>query len=92
MMAAASCVQRRKRHATAHFIQQPRVPACCCRCLQDALCLAEGILSGFLVPHSVIALPVRRHLCRTASYLAEGIIFLYVGMDALDPLKWQVMR
>ncbi|WIA30258.1 hypothetical protein OEZ86_000348 [Tetradesmus obliquus] len=26
---------------------------------------------------------------RTASYLAEGIIFLYVGMDALDPLKWQ---
>jgi hypothetical protein len=28
--------------------------------------------------------------CRTASYLAEGIIFLYVGMDALDPLKWQV--
>lgn len=27
---------------------------------------------------------------RTASYLAEGIIFIYVGMDALDPLKWQV--
>jgi NhaP-type Na+/H+ or K+/H+ antiporter len=27
---------------------------------------------------------------KTASYLAEGIIFIYVGMDALDPLKWQV--
>jgi NhaP-type Na+/H+ or K+/H+ antiporter len=27
---------------------------------------------------------------RTAAYLAEGIIFIYVGMDALDPLKWQV--
>lgn len=27
---------------------------------------------------------------RTASYLAEGIIFIYVGMDCLDPLKWKV--
>lgn len=27
---------------------------------------------------------------RTASYLAEGVIFIYLGMDALDPLKWQV--
>lgn len=27
---------------------------------------------------------------KTASYLAEGIIFIYVGMDCLDPLKWQV--
>eukprot|EP00879_Flechtneria_rotunda_P020154 GHRR01021195.1.p1 GENE.GHRR01021195.1~~GHRR01021195.1.p1 ORF type:complete len:511 (+),score=207.14 GHRR01021195.1:167-1699(+) len=26
---------------------------------------------------------------KTASYLAEGIIFIYVGMDALDPLKWK---
>lgn len=25
---------------------------------------------------------------RTLSYLLEGIIFLYVGRDALDPRKW----
>ena len=29
---------------------------------------------------------------KTASYLAEGIIFIYVGMDALDPLKWKVSK
>jgi NhaP-type Na+/H+ or K+/H+ antiporter len=27
---------------------------------------------------------------RVAAYLAEGLIFVYVGMDALDPLKWKV--
>ncbi|KAF8069528.1 NHX2 [Scenedesmus sp. PABB004] len=27
--------------------------------------------------------------CRTASSLAEGLIFIYVGMDSLDPLKWK---
>lgn len=26
----------------------------------------------------------------TLSHLAEGVIFIYVGMDALDPHKWSV--
>eukprot|EP00884_Botryococcus_braunii_P015756 jgi/Botrbrau1/2864/Bobra.0036s0009.1 len=26
--------------------------------------------------------------CETLSYLSEGAIFIYVGMDTLDPLKW----
>lgn len=30
--------------------------------------------------------------CRTLSYLSEGMIFIYVGMDALDPYKWKVGR
>lgn len=28
----------------------------------------------------------------TLSYISEGIIFVYCGLDALDPLKWQVGR
>ena len=28
----------------------------------------------------------------TLSYVSEGIIFVYCGLDALDPLKWQVGR
>ena len=27
---------------------------------------------------------------QTLSYVSEGAIFLYVGMDTLDPLKWKV--
>lgn len=27
---------------------------------------------------------------QTLSYISEGIIFVYCGMDALDPLKWKV--
>ena len=27
---------------------------------------------------------------QTLSYVSEGIIFVYCGMDALDPMKWQV--
>ncbi len=27
---------------------------------------------------------------QTLSYISEGIIFIYCGMDALDPLKWKV--
>lgn len=27
---------------------------------------------------------------QTLSYVSEGIIFVYCGMDALDPLKWKV--
>lgn len=26
---------------------------------------------------------------QTLSYISEGIIFVYCGMDALDPLKWK---
>lgn len=26
---------------------------------------------------------------QTLSYVSEGAIFLYVGMDTLDPLKWK---
>ena len=26
----------------------------------------------------------------TLSYISEGVIFVYCGLDALDPLKWQV--
>jgi NhaP-type Na+/H+ or K+/H+ antiporter len=29
---------------------------------------------------------------KTASNLAEGIIFVYLGLDALDPLKWKVRQ
>lgn len=28
----------------------------------------------------------------TLSYISEGIIFVYCGLDALDPLKWQARR
>lgn len=28
---------------------------------------------------------------QTLSYVSEGAIFIYVGMDTLDPLKWQVL-
>ena len=28
--------------------------------------------------------------CQTLSYVSEGAIFIYVGMDTLDPLKWKV--
>ncbi len=27
---------------------------------------------------------------QTLSYIAEGCIFIYVGLDTLDPLKWKV--
>ena len=27
---------------------------------------------------------------QTLSYVSEGAIFIYVGMDALDPIKWKV--
>lgn len=27
---------------------------------------------------------------QTLSYLSEGAIFIYVGMDLLDPVKWRV--
>ena len=27
---------------------------------------------------------------QTLSYIAEGCIFIYVGLDTLDPLKWTV--
>ncbi|CAL8467488.1 g7026 [Coccomyxa elongata] len=27
--------------------------------------------------------------CQTLSYVSEGAIFIYVGMDTLDPLKWK---
>ena len=29
---------------------------------------------------------------QTLSYVSEGAIFIYVGMDALDPIKWTVGR
>lgn len=30
------------------------------------------------------------HLFETLSFLSEGSIFVYVGLDALDPQKWEV--
>ena len=27
---------------------------------------------------------------QTLSYVSEGAIFIYVGMDLLDPIKWKV--
>src|SRR4051794_31565231 len=27
---------------------------------------------------------------QTLSYIAEGCIFIYVGLDTLDPIKWKV--
>jgi NhaP-type Na+/H+ or K+/H+ antiporter len=51
-----------------------------------------GVVVSHYALHNVS--PEGRHATmagfKTASYLAEGIIFIYVGMDALDPLKWQV--
>lgn len=51
-----------------------------------------GVVVSHYALHNVS--PEGRHATmtgfRTASYLSEGIIFIYVGMDALDPLKWQV--
>ncbi len=29
---------------------------------------------------------------QTLSYISEGAIFLYCGMDTLDPIKWQVSQ
>ena len=28
----------------------------------------------------------------TLSFLSEGSIFVYVGLDALDPIKWKVEK
>lgn len=51
-----------------------------------------GVVVSHYALHNVS--PEGRHATmasfKTASYLAEGVIFIYVGMDALDPLKWQV--
>lgn len=51
-----------------------------------------GVVVSHYALHNVS--PEGRHATmtgfKTAAYLAEGIIFIYVGMDALDPLKWQV--
>jgi hypothetical protein len=27
---------------------------------------------------------------QTLSYISEGCIFIYLGLDTLDPIKWQV--
>lgn len=27
---------------------------------------------------------------QTLSYISEGCIFIYMGMDTLDPVKWSV--
>lgn len=27
---------------------------------------------------------------RTLAYVSEGMVFIYVGMDCLDPQKWKV--
>ena len=29
---------------------------------------------------------------QTLSYISEGCIFIYLGLDTLDPIKWQVSR
>ena len=29
---------------------------------------------------------------QTLSYISEGCIFIYLGLDTLDPIKWQVRR
>lgn len=29
---------------------------------------------------------------QTLSYISEGCIFIYLGLDTLDPIKWQVCR
>ena len=67
--------------------------------LADVLGLS-GILSCFvcaiLVSHYALHNVSREgrettmNAFKTLSYLAEGMIFIYVGMDALDPLKWKV--
>lgn len=31
-----------------------------------------------------------RHTAEVFSYLCEGAIFLYVGLDTIDPVTWQV--
>ena len=44
--------------------------------------------------HNITA-PARVTVVRafqTLSYVSEGVIFIYVGMDTLDPLKWKVGR
>jgi hypothetical protein len=67
--------------------------------LADVLGLS-GILSCFvcaiLVSHYALhnvsqeGRETTMNAFKTLSYLAEGMIFIYVGMDALDPLKWKV--
>lgn len=51
-----------------------------------------GVVVSHYALHNVS--PEGRHATltsfQTASHLAEGLIFLYLGMDCLDPLKWQV--
>lgn len=31
-----------------------------------------------------------RHTAEVFSYMCEGAIFLYVGLDTIDPVTWQV--
>ena len=40
--------------------------------------------------HSAPARVTLVRSCQTLSYVSEGAIFIYVGMDTLDPLKWKV--
>ena len=43
-----------------------------------------------LISHFVLFLISQVSAFQTLSYLSEGAIFIYVGLDALDPLKWAV--
>ena len=50
-----------------------------------------GIVASHYALHSLSGAggAATLHAFRTMSYLAEGMIFIYVGMDALDPIKWK---
>ena len=53
------------------------------------LCLHQHVNFPWCAPSAPARVTLVRS-CQTLSYVSEGAIFIYVGMDTLDPLKWKV--
>lgn len=53
-------------------------------------CCNANAASARCVSPAVRAVCLHLSLLQTLSYISEGIIFVYCGLDALDPLKWKV--
>lgn len=91
--------------AAAVGISHGRSGCCCCccciACTADGYLLRRCHRLPSLFPRHLWLLLRSFHLAvesrtttiyafHTLSYVSEGVIFVYCGLDALDPLKWQV--
>ena len=64
---------------------------CSHSCHPDACDLCDGHMQAL---HNVTTLTRATTVSafQTLSYISEGCIFIYLGLDTLDPIKWQVCR